>query len=268
MSGATSTAPHRAARTSAAAALVCAGLFAAGPAVADDDAADMSARQLADAAKKEILDAKSLHLTLRNSADDRDTRAPAAFDLRLDEDGNCTGKLRMGTGGAKGGGVELAKRGDEVWMKPDATFWKTQVPGNKGELAAELFGGKYVHGTTDDPMLDGLAGVCDLDSLRERLKDGSDRATKDELTKGDPKKVADTEVVPLTARDGKERTTLYVTVDEPHRLVRATEKGPDASLSMTFTDYDEPVPDSTPSADESVDISELLGTGPTQTPNA
>ncbi|WP_306319512.1 MULTISPECIES: hypothetical protein [unclassified Streptomyces] len=268
------TRPHRAARTSVAAAFVCVSLFAAGPATADDgdgdggDAKGKSARELADAAKKELLDAKSLHLRMRNSTDDRDSRTPSTFDLRLDEDGNCAGKLRMGTGGAKGGSVDLVKRGDEVWMKPDATFWKAQLPGRSGELAADLIGDRYVHGTTDDPMLDGFSRTCDLDAFRERLKDGSDRAAKDTLTKGDQKKLAGTEVVPLTARDDEERSTLYVTADAPHRLVRATEKSSGESLTMTLTGYDKPVPDKTPSADESIDVSELRGTDPTEAPHA
>ncbi|MFD7293725.1 hypothetical protein ACFV9W_10585 [Streptomyces sp. NPDC059897] len=271
MAGPTPTRLHRAARAPVAAAFVCATLLAAGPAAADaGDAKDKSAQELADAAKKELLDAKSLHLTVKNGSDDKDTRTPALVDLRLDEKGNCTGELRMGTGGAKGGSVDLVKRGDEVWIKPDATFWKTQLPGRSGDLAAELIGDRYVHGTTDDPMLDGLSGTCDLDSFRERLKDGSDRATKEELTKGDQKKLAGTEVVPLTpSGDTKGRgITLYVTADEPHRLVRATEKDSDESLSMTLTDYGKPVPKKTPSADDSIDVSELRGTGPSQAPHA
>ncbi|MEV5607611.1 hypothetical protein [Streptomyces sp. NPDC052225] len=244
-----------------AATALCAGVLAAGPAVADDGA-DPSARELADDARQELLDAHSLHLTFTNRSDDTsDARTPAAFDLRLDEDGNCAGSLRMGTGGADGGSVELVKRGDEVWMKPDATFWKTQVPGGAGDLAAQLFGDRYMHGTTDDPMLDGLAETCDLDAFRKQLDNGSG-AAQDQLTKGDETKVAGTDVVPLTGRDDKNTITLYVTADDPHQLVRATEKGPDENITMTLTDYDKPVPSKTPSADESVDISKLHDVAP------
>ncbi|WP_338693217.1 hypothetical protein V2W30_02385 [Streptomyces sp. Q6] len=244
-----------------AATALCAGVFAAGPAVAAG--ADPSAQELADDAKQELLDAHSLHLTLVNRSDStRDARTPAAFDLRLDEDGNCAGSLRMGTGGANGGSVELVKRGDEVWMKPDATFWKTQVPGGGGDLAAQLFGDRYMHGTTDDPMLDGLAETCDLDAFRDQLDDGSQKAAQDQLTKGDETTVAGTDVVPLTGRDDDKTLTLYVTADDPHQLVRATEKGPDDDITMTLTDYDKPVPSSTPSPDESVDISKLHDVAP------
>ncbi|MYW67027.1 hypothetical protein GTY65_23575 [Streptomyces sp. SID8379] len=255
-------------RKTVATACLCASVLAVGPAfAADGDAADLSARQLADEAKQELLDAQSLHITLANRSDtERSTRTPAAFDLRLDEDGNCAGSLRMGVGGANGGSVDLVKRGDEVWMKPDATFWKTQVGGGAGELASQLFGDRYVHGTTDDPMLAGLADTCDLDAFRGQLDSGSARAAQESLTKGDATQVDGTGVVPLTGSEDGSTITMYVTSDAPHRLVRATEKGDDENITMTLTDYDTPVPDKTPSADESVDISKLHDVDPDATP--
>lgn len=77
--------------------------------------------------------------------------------------------------------------------------------------------------------------------------------------------------MPLTSSNSggsKGRITLYVTADEPHRLVRATEKGSDESLSMTLTDYGKAVPKKTPSADESIDVSDLRDTDPSQAPHA
>ncbi|MFI7008678.1 LppX_LprAFG lipoprotein [Streptomyces sp. NPDC050145] len=255
-----------AARAPVAAAFVCASVFAAaGPALADD-ASDMSAQELADAAKKELTDAKSVHVRLTERTDERELRTPSSFDLRLDEDGNCTGSLTMGTGGADGGSLDLVKRGDEVWMKPDATFWKAQVPGGAGELAAQLFDGRYVHGTTDDPMLDGLSDVCDLDSFRGELENGSGDSGPENLTKGDETTVRGTDVVPLTGREHSKDFTLYVASDEPHQLVRATVKGSGESVTMTLTDYGKPVPDKTPSADQSVDISKLRDMAPGETP--
>lgn len=258
--------PRTAARLPVAAAFVCASVFsAAGPALAGD-ADDLSARELAEAAKKELTEATSLHVRLTERTDDPDPRTPASFDLRLDVDGNCTGSLTMGTGGARGGSLELVKRGDEVWMKPDETFWKAQVPGGAGELAAQLFDDRYVHGTTDDPMLDGLSDVCDLDSFRDELEGDSDGPGTDRLTKGDETTLRGTDVVPLTGRDDGKDVTLYVTSDAPHQLLRATVKGPDERVTVTLSDYGEPVPDETPSADESVDISKLRDVAPDRTP--
>ncbi|MFJ4715910.1 hypothetical protein [Streptomyces sp. NPDC088785] len=255
-------------RTTAAAVCVCVSVLCATPAFADGGAAsDLSARQLADDAKKELLDATSLHLTVANRSDTgRDVRTPALFDLRLDRDGNCAGSLRMGVGGADGGSVDLVKRGDQVWLKPDDTFWKTQVGGGSGTLAAQLFDGKYVHGTTDDEMLKSFADTCDLDAFRGRLDSGSAHSAQRKLSKGDATEVDGTGVVPLTGRDKGSTLTMYVTADAPHRLVKATEKGGGQNLTMTLADYDKPVPSATPSASESVDISKLDDVNPNATP--
>ncbi|MCX3061625.1 LolA-like protein [Streptomyces beihaiensis] len=267
MSRPTSTALRRAARAPVTAAVVCAAVFTAGPAALGADT-NPSAQQLADDARTALLKAHSLHLVLTNHArTPRDTRTPRVFDLRLDDKGDCTGFLRMGTGGADGGSVRLVKRGDQVWMKPDTTFWKTQVPGRPGELAAQVFDGRYLHGTTDDPALSGLANTCDLDAFRGRLEQGSGRDAQDHLTKGKPTEVGGEKVVPLTGHQGRTTVTLDVTSDAPHRLVRATEKGPGVDITMTLGDYDKPVPDKTPPSDQSVDVSKLHDLMPDSTPS-
>ncbi|WP_353940442.1 hypothetical protein ABII15_01750 [Streptomyces sp. HUAS MG91] len=255
-------------RTTLVAVCVCASVITAAPALAvEGRASDPSARQLADDAKKELLDATSLHITVANRSDTgRDVRTPARFDLRLDEDGNCAGSLRMGVGGANGGTVDLVKRGDEVWMKPDSTFWKTQVGGGAGDLAAQLFDGKYVHGTTDDEMLKSFADTCDLDAFRAQLDDGSAHAAQQKLSKGAETEVDGVGVVPLTGSDKGSTITMYITTDAPHRLVKATEKGSTENLTMTLTDYDKPVPSATPPASESVDISKLNDVNRNETP--
>lgn len=78
----------------------------------------------------------------------------------------------MGTGGADGGTVELVKRGDELWMKPDTTFWKSQVEGGAGELAAQVFKGRYVHGNANDGLLKSLGDTCDLNAFQAQLNGG------------------------------------------------------------------------------------------------
>jgi hypothetical protein len=144
-------------------------------------------------------------------------------DLSLDQDGNCVGSMEMGAGG---GSVEIVKQGDEVWMKPDAAFWKAQVPGGQGDAVAELFknlphsrlrssgGTPIIHGSTNDAMLKGMADTCDLNSFQQEVDTGSSDAGK--LSKGD---------------------------------------GTDMTLS--FSDYGKPVPSKTPPADETVDVGKL-----------
>lgn len=228
--------------------------------VAAAEADDPTARQLADQARDNLLDAESVHLRLT----DRGTGAttgktqPTAMDLALDQDGNCTGWMRMGSGG---GSVEIVKRGDEVWMKPDRTFWKAQVPGSQGEAVADLFDDRYIHGSTDDAMLKGMADTCDLDSFQKDL--AGDESDRTELTKGEETTVDGTKVIPLSGTQDGKRAVLYVTSDSPHRLVKAIQRGAGTDLTLTFRDYGKPVPTATPSADDSVDVGKLqeeLGT--------
>ncbi|MCX5079713.1 hypothetical protein [Streptomyces sp. NBC_00401] len=251
------------------AAVACVTALAGVPAFADDggDASKLSAQQLADDAEKELLDAKSLHILLTNhSTGPADARSPAVLDLALDQDGNCAGSLTMGTGGAKGGSVEFIKRGGELWMKPDTTFWKSQVTGGAGELAAQLFNGRYVHGNANDGLLKSLGDTCDLNAFQAQVNGGSSSAPPEKLTKGKETKVDGTDVVPVSGRNDDSEVVLFITAKDPHRLVRATEKMGDLSATMKLTDYNRPVPSATPSKDESVDVSELQNLSPKATP--
>ncbi|MFD3620226.1 hypothetical protein ACFWWT_34300 [Streptomyces sp. NPDC058676] len=223
--------------------------------VAAGDADDLRARQLATQAKDNLLDAESVRLKLtdRGAAASAAKTRPTSMDLALDQDGNCVGTLEMGS---DGGSVEIVKQGAEVWMKPDTAFWKAQVPGGQGDAVAELFKDRYIHGSTKDALLRGMADTCDLAAFQKDLDtpDPSGRAT---LTKGDETTLEGTKVIPLKGTEDGTRTTLYVTSDSPHRLVSATQKGDGTDLTLTFTDYDRPVPTKTPSADDTVDIGKL-----------
>ena len=237
-------------------ALICATavLLLAPALIAADDGDDLTARQLADQAEDNLLAAESVHLRLtdRSTSTITSRTQPTSMDLALDQDGTCVGSMRMASGG---GSVELVKQGDEVWMKPDRTFWKAQVPGSQGEAVAELFKNRYIHGSTDDAMLKGLADTCDLTSFQRDVK--GDGSTANTLKKGERTKVDGTEVIPLSGVEDGKRSVLYVTSDSPHRLVKAIQRGEGTDMTLTFTDYDKPVPTATPSADESVDVGKL-----------
>lgn len=239
-------------------ALICAAASAAlllSPALAAaGDADGLSARELAEQAKDNLLDAESVHLKLTDrSADTRTSKTqPTSMELSMDQDGNCVGSMEMGS---DGGSVEIVKQGDEVWMKPDTAFWKSQVPGGEGDAVAELFKNRYIHGSTRDAMLKGMADTCDLDSFQRDIEADSSDAGK--LRKGDETTVDGTKVIPLKGvADGKQ-AVLYVTSDSPHRLVRATQKGDGTDMALSFSDYGKPVPSKTPSADETVDVGKL-----------
>ncbi|MEE4425574.1 hypothetical protein V2J85_40650, partial [Streptomyces sp. DSM 41528] len=64
---------------------------------------------------------------------------------------------------------------------------------------------------------------------------------------------------PVTRAQGDERLTVYVATEGEPYPVRITADGPDEKGTVDFSGFDRPVPDATPSADETVDVTALLG---------
>ncbi|MFE3656086.1 hypothetical protein [Streptomyces sp. NPDC059165] len=247
------TGQRRSARASACLTALVAVALAAGGATgaqADDDITSLTARQIADEAREALLDARSVHIS--STGDLRHPHAPDELDLSLDRAGNCAGTVSMGSKGS----VEIIKRGETVWLKPDAAFWKSQVPGN-GEEAHKLFGDRYLRGSTNDSVLEGLADVCDLDTFLDRLTGAED--TQVPLTKGAKTEVDGTPAIPVTGKHAGRTLTLYVATEGKHYPVRlvVTSAGA-AKATVDFTDYDEPVPTATPPASDTVDLSTVM----------
>ncbi|WP_223776304.1 hypothetical protein [Streptomyces sp. 135] len=233
--------------------------------------ADLSARKISDKAKQELLDAESVHISMKRTGGDttakgsgRDADAdsdadsgsddPASLELTLDRDGNCAGTMKD----ARGASLDLVKRGDKVWMKPDEAFWKTQAPGGDGKAAAELFKGRYIHGTTGDAMLKDAVGVCDLKELQREMRDADDTDDTKSLKKREPTTVDGIDVVPLTETEDGRKNTMYIAAEGKPRLVKSVKNDDGGERTTTgFTDYGEPVPARTPSPKESVDVAKL-----------
>ncbi|MEV5984389.1 hypothetical protein AB0L85_05135 [Streptomyces sp. NPDC052051] len=213
---------------------------------------DSSAQQLARTAREQLRNTHSLRLAYV----DRSPETAASFsraatlNLALDSKGNCTGVMTMG---AHGGTVKLVKHGGDVWLKPDKTFWKAELPGRQGTHAAQVFKDRYIHGPASDDLLKGVAAMCDLKALQK----GTTSSQPQALERGAETTLDGTRVIPLTSRSHSMTSTLYVTADEPHQLYRAAQKGPGTDLSLTFTDYGKPVPSKTPSAHQSLDVSKF-----------
>ncbi|CAL9537469.1 hypothetical protein SUDANB96_04188 [Streptomyces sp. enrichment culture] len=232
-------------------AAVSASLLLAPAAAAQEDP---SARELVDQARDNLLDAESVRLKLtdRDASTSTSRTRPASMDLALDRDGNCSGSMRMARGG---GSVEIVKQAEEVWMKPDTAFWKAQVPGGQGDAVAELFKNRWIHGSTRDAMLKGMADTCDLTKFQDDVGAGGDGATG--VKRGDRTERDGTEVYPLTGKDDGKNVTMYVTADTPHRIVEITQRGAGTDMTVAFEDYGEPVPSKTPPPEESVDVDKL-----------
>ncbi|GGO85778.1 hypothetical protein [Wenjunlia tyrosinilytica] len=204
----------------------------------------LSAQQISEKARAELKNASSLRLVMDTAA--------AKTDLAIDRDGNCSG-----TAGSAKGQMEIIKRGEDVYVKPDSQFWATQG-GSKGAAAKEVVGDRYIKTSVNDPQFGQAAGMCDLDAFTKDMDGDND----DKMAKGGTSTVDGVPVVALKGTKGSDKSTLYVaTVGKPYVIkIVGTDDGRPAS--MGFKDYDKPVPSRTPGAGEVLDAAKLkeLGT--------
>ncbi|MGW1254996.1 hypothetical protein ACWD5Q_07310 [Streptomyces sp. NPDC002513] len=213
---------------------------------------DQSPQQLAAQAQSALRKATSvrIHYQDRSAAAANSITLPTAMDLALDRRGDCAGTLTLGT---RGGMVQIIKRGTDVWLKPNKAFWTAELPGARGTAAAETFRNHYIHGSTNDMLFSGVVNACNLQDLQSAATATPPAPLKEGLATT----VNGTRVVPLSFQVNGLTSTLYVTTGTPHRLYRAAQKGPGTDLTLTFTDYNVPVPAKVPPASASLDVSKL-----------
>ncbi|WP_326700859.1 hypothetical protein OG909_28320 [Streptomyces sp. NBC_01754] len=244
-----------AARAAACAAVTVLTVTTGAVARADDGFASLPAQQIADRSRDALLGARSLRL--RAEGDLGKGRSAMTVDISLDRAGNCAGSVDLGGGK---GAVEIVKRGDAVWVKPDADFWKNQVPVG-GTTFDAILAGRYLKGGASDSRLRPVVDVCDLDTFRELVSDNADR-DGGTLTKGTVTTVDGVRTVPVTREARGQRLTAYVDTGGAHHPVRLTVRGAGADATVDFSRFDQPVPAATPAADDTVDVSALLGRTP------
>ncbi|WP_097870226.1 hypothetical protein [Streptomyces sp. rh34] len=219
---------------------------------ADDDIDSLSAEEIAERSREALLDVNSLRLSARGSLDG--SGPDMSLDLTLDREGNCTGGVDMGDDGS----VEIVKRGDDVWLKPDAAFWEKHVPIG-GSTFDAILDGRYMKASADNPRLLSVTEVCDLDTFRELIADNAGTADRGTLTKGEKTEVKGAPAVPVTRAEGGERLTAYVAAEGTPYPVRITVRNGGEEGTVDFSGFDRPVPTATPPADETVDVTALLG---------
>lgn len=210
-----------------------------------------SARTVAARARKAMLDANSLHARLTDSRARTGTHRPSALDVTLDRQGNCTGRVTLG----RGGSVQVIKRGDEVWVRPDRQFWKAQVSSDAAGAITRALGDRYVHGTVHDSLLRRAAGFCDLDTFDRHIEAASTGAGA--LHKGTPTTLNGTRTVPVTGRRDSAAVELWVAAEGTPYPLKATTQDGHRTVTATLDSFNRPVPSATPSASDSVEVSKL-----------
>ncbi|MFE1770504.1 hypothetical protein [Streptomyces sp. NPDC059008] len=217
----------------------------------EGDLAGKSAQQISDDALDQLVAAKSLRLRTLTTA------GPTKLDITLDQAGNCAGAISKGALGR----VQMIKRGDQVWMKPDAAFWKSQFPGTQGTEAAAKYKDTFLHGTTHDGFLQSLSAACDLTAFQKSAAGTDEPPTNtpspsitSTLTKGRPTVHEGTRVLPVVRKFDGAVQTLYVAIKgKPYPLKLTTEIDHETG-TILLSNYDRPVPTKTPAPADTVDI--------------
>ncbi|MBW5485747.1 hypothetical protein [Streptomyces bambusae] len=208
---------------------------------------DEPAQVIVDKGRQALHDARSVRMLAKVE----DPAGTVTLDLRFDVDGNCAGSVAL-PGDA--GRADIVKRGEDVWLKPDNAFVKSQTPGTAGEDAIALINGRWIHGKAGNPMLREFGDICDLSAFQREY--ASDRVTEN-VTKGGKAEVGGTPAITATSSSGADRSTYYVATEGEPRLLRVEGTQGGQRGTADFSDYDQPVPAKTPPPSESVDLSTL-----------
>ncbi|WP_250300477.1 hypothetical protein OG204_03565 [Streptomyces sp. NBC_01387] len=223
-------------------------IAAGSSASADSGTGSLSAQQIGQKAHDALFSSTSLHLKVQGSFDESGNAS--SIDLTLDKQANCKGSVSVGGQGS----IQIVKRGNSVWIKPDATFWKNQVPG--GNATSAVLHGRYLGGSAKESPLEDIAQVCDLNAFLSATKDDTGDSPN-ALTKGKETTVDGVAVIPLSSERNGRKEILYVAAHGKAYPVRLSVQGNTAHATVGFSDFDKPVPTSTPTPDQTVDLSKL-----------
>ncbi|MEU9354720.1 hypothetical protein AB0D65_27990 [Streptomyces griseoloalbus] len=210
--------------------------------------AGLTGGEIAEKALKATTDASSLRMT--GDIPDEETGGTIHLDMALDKRGDCAGTMGLG----KQGEAELIKTGDTLYMKYDEAFLRAQSEGEpKADVdsTVALLAGKWTKTSAKGADAEDIAGFCDLDLVLSGAQGGDSDATRAKTTTVDG-----TPALTLEARDGKDRFTLYVATEGEPYVLRIDSTSTADPGSVTFSDYDKPVPVNEPT-DNVLDIDSL-----------
>lgn len=208
--------------------------------------ADESAETITAETKKDMLALESVHMVGEITTDDE----LIALDIALDTSGNCDGTIELGEDGESG--FDIRSIDGTSWLKPTEAFW-TQFAGEAAPTIIDAAGSSWV--IFPGEQADQFAELCDLDQFLEGF--GDDEDTKVEV--GETSEIDGQEVVAIeTESDSGDPVTGFVTVEEPHYLLKIEANGEEPG-ELVFSEFDEPLDLAAPSEDEVFDLTDLSG---------
>ncbi|MGV9451810.1 hypothetical protein [Streptomyces sp. NPDC003635] len=203
--------------------------------------AGLSGGEIADRAVKATSGADSFRI--KGDIPDDETGGTISMDMAIDSKGDCAGHMSLDGEGR----ADLIKSGDTLYMKYDADFLRGQSEGEpKADIdaAVAMLAGKWTKMSATGADAEELTGFCNLDTI---LGDATD--AESDATRGKTTTVDGAPAITLYEKDGKDNFTLYVATEGEPYLLKLVSTNPDDAGSLSFSDYDKPVPADKPTGE-------------------
>ncbi|MCF6377258.1 hypothetical protein L2K70_06555 [Nocardioides KLBMP 9356] len=204
---------------------------------------DQSPRSIARSSFDDMQDVSSMRIL-----GDIDTKrfGRMRVDISVGRSG-CRGSFDAGSGG----GFELRQNADGTWLRADEKFVRAHVDGQQGDQAWRMFRGKWfvADGENED-----FADLCSLDDVLADFE-LEPEDTGESVSSDDVVEVGDAEAIPITGGRGRKRTTIWVSLDAPHHVLKMA-PAQDAGLpdALYFEEFGTKVVVETPSKKEILDL--------------
>lgn len=209
--------------------------------------AGLSAEEIADKALTATTGASSLRM--KGDLPDEESKGTVRIDMALNKKNECAGTMGMDGEGK----ADLIKTGDTVYMKYDEAFLRAQGKGeDKAEVDAivAMMAGKWTKMSAKGSDSEDIASFCDLDmalgGAEDATSDASSGGAAAKVTRGETTTVDGVPALVLHSKEGKDRFTLYVATEGKPYLLRLDSTSPDDPGSITFSDFEKPVPAQAP----------------------
>ncbi|WP_328494544.1 hypothetical protein OHS59_18685 [Streptomyces sp. NBC_00414] len=199
--------------------------------------AGLTGGEIADRAVEATSNASSLRMK-GDIQDDDGSRID--LDMALDKKGRCAGTMSANGQGE----AELMMTGDTLYMKYDEKFLRAQdedAPKEETDGVVAMLAGKWTKMSAKGSDAKDMASFCDLDTVLADFQDVSSDATR-----GKTATVDGTPAIVLHEKDGKDTYTLYVATEGKPYLLKVISKSAKDPGTVTFSDFDTPVPAETP----------------------
>ena len=196
----------------------------------------MTANQIIAQMKKDVSNAKSVHITGSGSSGS----TQLSLDLQLERGTGGSGHIEIG-----GYGFDIVRIDNKLYFKAD----HAALDHFAGAVVARLLAGKWFVVPAGSSGFGSFTPFTDLQRLMNQILTASGRVEKGEETK-----VGDQPAITLT--DTKNGGTLYVATTGPAYPLQL-KPGKSKTGTISFTDWDEPVTLTAPK--DSLDYAKLTG---------